>query len=109
MFDIHYDSLELELGRTSSLIPITIRDSIRERIVYIRKHILSGFWAIDLFGNEAKIFPSSKVEILKIGGREVQSKSSYNEEKKIRHQVLREKQIKESYLHKKRLEAKTNV
>lgn len=109
MFDIHYNSIELELSKVNNLIPITIKDSLKERVVYVKKHVLSGFWAVDLFGNEAKIFPSRTIQILKIGGRIVQSKQSYNEEKSIYFEFQSEKKYKESYKHKKKLEVKENV
>ena len=104
MYDIHFDSIETELDKINNLIPITIQDTIRERVVYLRKHVLNGYWAVDLFGNEAKIHPSRTIQVLKIGGRVVQSKKSYEEEKSIYREIEREKKYKSLSHHKKKLQ-----
>jgi hypothetical protein len=82
--------IKTELSKVSSMIPITICKSgtTNNVIVYITKHLNSGFWATNNFlQQDIKIFPSRQYDIVKIGNRIIQSKQSFKEENETIHEA----------------------
>jgi hypothetical protein len=107
MFDIHQECIETELKKVNNLIPIKIKNAFGVTLtVWVQKYLNTGFWAKDISGNDIKIFPSRSIQILKIGGRIVQSIKSYKEEREIYFEVMKSNKkfiYKQAFTHSKQL------
>lgn len=96
MFDIHQESLKQHLLTISNRIPITILDEYQQQKVVYLTNANQSFWSL-LNGISIKLFPSKTIQILKINNLSVQSKESYQEEKKLYNSIKKQELIKEKY------------
>jgi hypothetical protein len=90
MYDIHRDLLDKFLLTTTNRVPIVMVDKYSEkRIVYLLNYSNNSWWVTDNFGNKFRL---SGVQ--SVGGKVVQSRQSYKEEKDAYYEVKKSEKRK---------------
>lgn len=99
--DISLAFLHLELEIITSDVTITVQRigvNCTEKC-HLKKLPINGkYWATFITGRERIIFPSKKIQILKIGNKVVQSKESARDEEIARKEYAQELRIKSNKL-----------
>ena len=90
MYDIHLDLLDNYLLKISNRVPIIMVDKFKEkRTVYLSNYSNHTWWVTDNYGNTFRLSG-----IQSVGGKVVQSKENYKEERNTYYEVKKSEKRK---------------